>query len=187
MVYGQNVCAFLLFDEDHFKKQFPGAYAYLKSFKSESSKRDNGNKTYENWYAYGRNQGLTFKGKKLLFPYISDHPYFVYTDKEDLLFYNGFAVISHDELELKFIQRVLNSRLFWFYLSHVSRPYENDYYSMGKRYLARFGIYPFSQEEKETLRNMTDLDEMDDFIEAKYQLSPTASFIKAFKARRQSN
>ena len=176
-----------LFEEDYFKEQFPGAYRYLKSFKAELAKRDNGNKTYEKWYAYGRNQGLTLKGKKLLFPYISDHPYFVYTEKEDLLFYNGFAVISSDEQELKFIQRILNSRLFWFYLSHVSRPYENDYYSMGKRYLARFGVYQFTKAEKKKLWSLKNPDKIDEYIESMYQVIPPASFIEEFESKRQSN
>ena len=166
-----------LFEEDYFKEKFPGAYEYLKYHKVELAKRDNGNKIYQRWFAYGRNQGLTFTGKKLLFPYISDHPYFVFTDNEELLFYNGFAVISQDETELRFIQKVLNSRLFWFYLSHVSRPYENNYYSMGKRYLARFGVYEFSEIEKNEIIALKSQEKIDFYLESKYEIILPKSYL----------
>lgn len=162
--------AIRLFEEEYFQENFPYAYEYLEFHKEELAKRDNGNKEYENWFAFGRNQALNLKGKKLLFPYISDHPYFVYTDNEDLLFYNGFAVTSQNEEDLRVVQKVLNSRLFWFYLSHVSRPYDNNYYSMGKRYLQRFGLFQFSTIEKDELLSMTDQNLINEYIESKYEI-----------------
>ena len=76
-----------IISEENFKNNFNKAYTYLSFFKEELSKRDNGNKKYEKWYAFGRNQALTINGDKLLFPYISNSPYFVYTDIKDLLLY----------------------------------------------------------------------------------------------------
>ena len=83
-----------IISEENFKNNFNKAYTYLSFFKEELSKRDNGNKKYEKWYAFGRNQALTINGDKLLFPCISNSPYFVYTDIKDLLFYNGYAIIA---------------------------------------------------------------------------------------------
>lgn len=170
-----------LFKENYFQENFPYAYEYLLFHKKELAKRDNGNKEYENWFAFGRNQALNFRGKKLLFPYISDHPYFVYTDNEELLFYNGFAVISHNEEDLRVVQKVLNSRLFWFYLSNVSRPYENDYYSMGKRYLKRFGVFQFSAEERHELLSMVDQNLINEYLESKYEIILPNSYVNNFK------
>ncbi len=157
-----------LFDEDYFKYHFPHAYSYLEAHKIELAKRDNGNKEYENWFAFGRRQGLTLLGKKLLFPYIADNPYFVFTDNEDLLFYNGFAIISASEEKLKLLKLILNSKVFWFYVSHVSRPYENDYYSMGKRYIKKFGIPEFTETEKYQLINASGSQRITQILENKY-------------------
>ncbi|WPZ12263.1 Eco57I restriction-modification methylase domain-containing protein [Roseivirga spongicola] len=168
-----------LFKEDYFQENFPYAYKYLVFHKEELAKRDNANKEYENWFAFGRNQALNLRGKKLLFPYISNQPYFVYTDNEDLLFYNGFAVISHKEEDLRVVQKVLNSRLFWFYLSHVSRPYDNDYYSMGKRYLQRFGVYQFTNHERNELLSMTDQESIDEYLESKYEIMLPDSYLNS--------
>src|SRR5690606_9622522 len=86
-----------LIPENEFINNFPFAYSYLLSHKKELAKRDKGNRSYEKWYAFGRNQALNIRGQKLLFPYISDNPYFVYTSNENLLFYNGYALVSDSE------------------------------------------------------------------------------------------
>ena len=58
------------------QQEYPLAYAYLSDFKIPLSERDKGNRKYEEWFAFGRSQALDIKGYKLLFPYLSDEPYF---------------------------------------------------------------------------------------------------------------
>ncbi len=140
-----------IISEENFKNNFNKAYTYLSFFKEELSKRDNGNKKYEKWYAFGRNQALTINGDKLLFPYISNSPYFVYTDIKDLLFYNGYAIIDEDKEKLLLLKVILTSDIFWYYVKTKSKPYSSGYYSMAKNYIRLFTIPYFSIEEKKKL------------------------------------
>ena len=113
IVVGNKV---LVMSETLIQQEYPLAYAYLSDFKIPLSERDKGNRKYEEWFAFGRSQALDIKGYKLLFPYLSDKPYFVFTDELDLLFYNGYALVSDTEDELRFIQKILKSDVFWYYI-----------------------------------------------------------------------
>ncbi len=151
-----------IFDESFFSSTFIEAYRYLEDHKQELAKRDNGNKEYEKWFAFGINQALMLKGQKLLFPYLSNKPYFVYTDNEDLLFYNGYAVIDNDKEKLCLLQVILNSDIFWYYVKVKSKPYSSGYYSFAKNYIKFFTIPSFTNKEKEASINK--------FLAAKYGL-----------------
>ena len=137
-----------IIEEEIIKIKFPNAYSYLCSQKKELAKRDKGQREYETWYAYGRNQALNIIGQKLLFPYISDRPYFIYTDDTELLFYNGYALVSDSEEDLKFIQKILKTDIFWYYIKKTSKPYANSYYAMAKNYIKNFSIPTFSEKER---------------------------------------
>ena len=63
-----------------FMSKYPEAYKYLSLNKMKLAQRDKGEKNYEAWYAFGRSQATCDRGRKLLFPYMTDHPRFVYTD-----------------------------------------------------------------------------------------------------------
>ncbi len=159
-----------IFEESYLKSQFPFAYKYLKSKKEVLAQRDKGTREYEKWYAYGRNQALTFVGYKLLFPYISSSPCFVYTDDRDLLFYNGYAVISNSREDLLILQKILMSKLFWFYIKHTSKPYSGDFFSLAKNYVKNFGICSLSEQEKQALMEMDSAEDIDNFLLKKYDI-----------------
>lgn len=161
---------FSVIEESFFKKEYPYAYKYLKKQKSELAKRDKGNKTYPAWYAFGRTQALNIKGKKLFFPYLSNKPYFVFSDEEYLFFYNGYAIVSDSERELRFLQKILKSSVFWYYIKHTSKPYTGEYYSLAKNYIKNFGICEMSEKEKEKMLKMTDESEINTFLIEKYDL-----------------
>lgn len=159
-----------IFEEPYLKTQFPFAYQYLKSKKKNLAQRDKGTREYEKWYAYGRNQALTFFGYKLLFPYISISPCFVYTDDKDLLFYNGYAVISNSRNDLLILQKILMSKLFWFYIKHTSKPYSGDFFSLAKNYVKNFGICSLSEQDRLALNDMDSAKDIDNFLLAKYDI-----------------
>jgi len=159
-----------IFEEPYLKSHYPLAYKYLKSQKSTLAKRDKGTKQYEKWYAYGRNQALTIHGYKLLFPYISGSPCFVFTNDRDLLFYNGYAVISDSSENLLILQKILKSRIFWFYIKHTSKPYSGGYFSLAKNYVKNFGVCSLSKQEKEILNKLTNKNEIDGFLFNKYDI-----------------
>ena len=151
-----------LLPEESLKLLYPCAYQYLYHQKDKLKRRDNGEKSYESWYAYGRTQALDIEGYKLFFPYLSNHPYFVLSNNKNLMFYNGYAII-HDSIdELKFIQKILSTPFFWQYIIETSKPYGGDYYALAKNYVKRFGVYKFSQTEKQRIiaMNVNDVNKL---------------------------
>ncbi|QVY64614.1 DNA methyltransferase [Polaribacter sp. Q13] len=159
-----------IFTESEFKTNYPFAFKYLKSNKKVLAQRDKGNKKYDQWFAFGRNQALILNGFKLLFPYITNKPCFVLTEDTDLLFYNGYAVLSESTEDLLILQKVLMSKVFWYYIKNTSKPYAGNYFSVAKNYIKSFGICDLSEIEKEVLSSLTEQNEIDDFLEKKYSI-----------------
>ncbi|MVM42299.1 N-6 DNA methylase [Spirosoma sp. HMF3257] len=158
-------------EETELATRYPDAYHYLCDHREELALRDKGEtRNYPAWYAYGRSQGLNVQGHKLLFPHISDRPYFVYTPDTELLFYTGFSIVSWNVRTLKILQKVLSSDLFWFFVRHSSKPYSGDYFGLGKNYIKDFSIPVFNKKEEDYLLMCTDPDEINAFLATKYNV-----------------
>lgn len=157
-------------DEDYFKNTYPFAYEYLLEYKSLLLQRDkNKDKKYK-WFQFGRSQSINDYGKKLLFPYISNKPYFVYTDDEDLMFYAGYAIYGNSTRELKILEKILKSKIFWYYIKQTSKPYSSNYYALAKNYVKDFGICELSKEEEEYILKTSSKEKIDEFLFSKYNL-----------------
>ena len=138
-------------DENYFKNNYPFAYKYLLEYKSLLLQRDkNKDKKYK-WFEFGRSQSINDYGEKLLFPYMSNKPYFVYTNDEDLLFYAGYAIYGKSTRELVLIEKILKSKVFWYYIQHTSKPYSSNYFALAKNYVKDFGICDLTEEEEDFL------------------------------------
>ncbi|WP_071889685.1 HsdM family class I SAM-dependent methyltransferase [Hymenobacter sp. PAMC 26628] len=172
-------------DEHDFIDQYPDAYAYLNAHRAELALRDKGGAgDYNAWYAFGRAQGLNVQGYKLLFPHISDRPYFVYTEDSDLLFYTGFSIVSWDKRTLKVLQKILTSELFWFFVKNTSKPYSGDYFGLGKNYIKDFSIPVLCREEEDTLLSLMSKESITKFLSRKYKLtSQMSTMISQFKEK----
>lgn len=157
----------VLIDEDIMKEKYPYALEYLRLHTKELKNRDKESRTYASWYAYGRTQALNITGKKLLFPYLADKPYFVLTEDETLLFYNGYAIVSDSRRKLTVLRRILQSSVFWYYIKHTSKPYGGNYFALAKNYVKNFGIPQLSEEEEAHILNLED-NEIDLYIETLY-------------------
>lgn len=157
-----------LIDEETIIAQYPYCYEFLLSIKENLLARDKGCGKYPNWYAYGRTQGMMNKGKKLLIPYISGNPVAVLSLDVNLLFYCGYAVFSEDEKELRILKRFLESSVFWFYISHTSKPYAKGYMSFAKNYIKNFSIPLLSESEETELLSLKSKKSIDKFIENLY-------------------
>ena len=160
-----------LIAEDFFISNYPQAYAYLQSCKEVLDARDKGEGDYDAWYAFGRTQAIADSGKKLLFPYMSDLPHFIYMPQRNMMIYCGYAIYSESETELLFLKRVLESSVFDYYMRHTSKPYSTGYYSYAKNYVKSFGIYPFSEEQKQHLLSLTSKAEVDEYLEEIYNVA----------------
>jgi len=97
-----------LLEEYYIKKHFPKAYKYLQAKKSILSGRDCGQGEYENWFAFGRRQSLEKVKHKLFFPHLAAKtPNYIINSDENLLFYNGLALLGQSLDELKVIKKIM--------------------------------------------------------------------------------
>jgi type I restriction-modification system DNA methylase subunit len=157
-----------LIAEDVFISRYPKAYAYLQSCRDILDARDKGEGDYGAWYAFGRTQAIADSGRKLLFPYMSDLPHFVYMPQQDMMIYCGYAIYSESESELLFLKKVLESSVFDYYMRHTSKPYATGYYSYAKNYVKSFGLYPFSEQQKQHILSLDSKAEIDHYVSKVY-------------------
>lgn len=167
--YSNNSSSNTIISEENFSNNFPKAYEYLNSKKKVLSERDKGKGSYSEWYAYGRTQSLANLKYKLFFPkYSNTNSFFIINDDESAKFYNGQALIGKSLRDLKIAKIIMQSRIFWFYISSTSKPYSSGYYSMNGNYIKHFGVYNFTEEDiKYLLKEKSQL-LIDEFIEDKY-------------------
>lgn len=151
-----------------FMREYPKAYKYLSLNKIKLSKRDKGEKTYETWYAYGRSQATNDRGRKLLFPYMTARPHFIYTDNEDMLIYCGYAIFGESEEELLVLKRILESSVFDYYMRHTAKPYATGYYSYAKNYVKGFGIPLLNEKQRAELLTLQDKELINHYVERLY-------------------
>ncbi|NOR87380.1 MAG: N-6 DNA methylase [Bacteroidales bacterium] len=158
--------------EEEFKKEFPKAYSYLLANKELLSRRDKGTKHYTEWFSFGRNQSLGKYKYKLFFPHIAaKSPNFIISTDEELLFHNGLSLLENDLSKIKLAQKIMSSRLFWFYIENTSKPYGSGFMSLSKNYIKAFGIYDFTEEDKKWLLREKNQQNIDNFLEEKYGVS----------------
>lgn len=168
--YTNGISPFSIMTEEYLSNNFPKAYKYLLFNKKDLEKRDKGEGNYCAWYAFGRTQALTDKGLKLLFPYMGKKPHFVFTDQKDMLLYCGYAIFNESSEELKILKRILESKVFEYYVKHTSKPYSGGYFSYAKNYVKNFGICELNDKEKHFLSNGSTNVEVNDFLIKKYNL-----------------
>lgn len=160
-----------LLDEELLKEKFPEAYKYLQNKRKILAERDKGKGDYENWFAFGRTQSLEKIKNKMFFPKYSDRtPNFIVNSDDDLLFYNGLAVVGSSEEEMRIIKKIMESNIFWYYIKTTSKPYSSDYYSLNGNYIKNFGVCELNDKEKKFLISETDQKILNDFFEDKYEV-----------------
>ena len=158
-------------EEELLKDVFPEAYKYLTKKKLELAKRDKGNGKYEKWFSFGRTQSLEKVENKLFFPKFSDQtPKYLISNDIDLLFYNGQAIIGHSEEEMLLVKKILESKLFWYYIKTTSKPYSSSYYSLNGNYINNFGIPNFTIDEIDFILNENNKDVLNTFFEERYDI-----------------
>lgn len=160
-----------LIKEEDFKSLYPYAFDYLNQKKNILDKRDKGKGKYQKWFAFGRTQSLEKVENKLFFPKISNSsPNCILESDEDLLYYNGQAIIGHTREEMILIKKIMESRLFWYYITNTSKPYNSNYYSLNGNYINNFGICDLNDSEIEFILNENDKKVIDVFLEKKYDI-----------------
>ena len=177
-----------IIDEDSFKMQFPYCYEYLLSVKEELLLRDKGKIKYNPFYAWGRTQGLTRFGKKILNPTFSQYPRFLIVEDEDALFTNGYGIFFKEQSNgydlfgdtqhslskienIDIVQKVLNSEVMHYYISRTSVSIEGGYPCYQKNFIEKFTIPEFSHHDVSELRSLSHQRDINMFLSEKYQVN----------------
>lgn len=157
--------------ETDMKLKYPHAYNYLQSCYEVLVKRDKGSTgNYPTWYAYGRTQSLQMPRYKLFFPKIANKAlHCELVDDKDLLLYNGMAFVSNDKATVMVLKAILESDIFWKYVTLNSKPYASGYYSLNGMNIKHFGIPTFTEDEKRHLLELADSEKINNWLEEFYK------------------
>lgn len=175
--------------ESAFKLKYPECYKYLLSQKEVLDSRDKGKVKFSPFYVWGRTQGLTKRGKKILNPTFSQFPRFLVVDEEDAFFTNGYGIyfskgkeqptdlfssFAHPlslEENIDVVQKILNSYIMHYYVSKTSVSIAGGYPCYQKNFIEKFTIPNFTEEEIQTLVRLNDKSDIDKFLILRYQLN----------------
>jgi len=177
-----------IIDEDNFKIKYPFCYEYLLSVKEELLSRDKGKIKYDPFYAWGRTQGLTRFGKKIINPTFSQYPRFLVVEDEEALFTNGYGIFFKEPMNecslfgdtghmlskienIDIVQKVLNSEIMHYYISKTSVSIEGGYPCYQKNFIEKFTIPDFSWNEVSELRTLSSSKDINQFLVDKYQVN----------------
>lgn len=175
--------------EDEFKIKYPKCFEYLLSEKEKLEGRGKGKKVFTPFYAWGRTQGITRFGKKILNPTFSKHPRFLFVPEEDAYYTNGYGIyfdrdhsnnttlfedsthpMSKEE-NILVVQKILNSSVMDYYISNTSVSIQGGFPCYQKNFIEKFTIPNFTEEEIEVLKSINNKMEIDEFLTNKYQLN----------------
>lgn len=152
-------------------QRYPQCYQYLCRCRTILDTRDKGKGSAVAWYAYGRSQGLGNNSRKLLFPTFSLHPKFMLEESRQTLFCNGYAILESPQFDLEILQKILNSVVMDYYVSKTSYAIEGNYKCYQKKYIQRFSVPQFTDDELTYLKNEPNMSSINQFLIEKYGLS----------------
>jgi hypothetical protein len=69
------------------------------------------------------------------------------------------------------VQKILNSIIMDYYINHTSVSIQGGFPCYQKNFIEKFTIPNFAKEEIEFLRNLSDKNEIDEFLIDKYQIN----------------
>jgi tRNA1(Val) A37 N6-methylase TrmN6 len=175
----------IVIDEEEFAQKYPYCYQYLLSEKEVLESRDKGKKILKPFYQWGRTQGITKRGKKILNPTFSKEPRFFPVFEEESYYTNGYGIffknsnqtslfdkahLLSDENNIYQLQKILNSDIMDYYIKTTSVAIQGGYPCYQKNFIEKFTIPDFTSNELEELSSLNDKKEINNFLCDKYQV-----------------
>lgn len=120
------------------------------------------------FYEYGRSQGINNSGKKLMYSQFLGKPKFILCEDELALLCNGFAIYENNNIDIKCLQKIIQSPVMDFYISNTSYSIEGGFHCYQKKYLKNFSYPSLTKDQENWIINETDIDKVNAFIEELY-------------------
>lgn len=168
---------YVAYKENELKELFPNTYNYLLRNKELLEARSEGKKGLDNFYEWGRTQGMEAQSYKLLTKTFSGKPNFM-LDKTSSLFCNGYSVkpksnsgksLFCDEIDILILQKILNSSIMDYYLKITSFQLDGNYQCFQKNFIELFNIPILSNENKDFIENNSGI-ELDKYLAHLYKI-----------------
>ena len=141
---------------------------YFEKQRETLEQRDIDNKK-EEWYQYGRTQGLNLWEDKILFSTFNENPNFFKCNSKYILFSNGYCIMPN-KYNVDILLKVLNSNIMKYYIDNTSYSISGNFKCYQKKYIRNFSIPNFNKDEIEYLNNTTSKIEIEKFLIEKYGL-----------------
>lgn len=148
IIFPYNKATNKLINRLEMQDKYPETYRYLLAIKTNLLSRDKGKASkYEEWYAYGRKQGLNeqFKNKKcILVPSTYKIDNFIHesiVSKDRFLHSSGFVVIPKTGNK-KLVKSVLNSSDFELYLNQYAKKLSGGYNLITSKQITDYTFVP---------------------------------------------
>lgn len=182
--------------EEVMRRDFPGAFDYLAEYRAVLQERDKGKVLFTPFYAWGRTQGLTRRGLKLIVPTFSKYPRFLGAVDEDAFFTNGYGIYLRQqdpgflgdanpllrEENLDVTARILNSAVMDYYVHMTSVFIQGGYPCYQKNFIERFSLPELNEDQVLRLRAADDA-EFNELLWDVYELDHTV--MEAFVVDRE--
>ena len=171
---------YIAYEEKELKDSFPNAYDYLLKNKTILQTRSEGKKKLDNFYEWGRVQGMEAPSYKLLTKTFSGKPNFM-LDVTDALFCNGYSVKPKcvknkfqfcEEVDILILQKILNSSIMDYYTKITSFQLDGNYQCFQKNFIELFGIPNLTDEQKIFIKNNSGT-RLDKYLSLLYSINYT--------------
>lgn len=165
---------YIAYSEDELRELFPITYKYLLDNKDLLQTRSNGKKRLDNFYEWGRTQGMDAPSYKLLTKTFASKPNFM-LDISDSLFCNGYSVkpksnnLLGEKVDIFVLQKILNSSIMDYYLKLTSFQLDGNYQCFQKNFIELFTIPKLSNKDIKFIKNNSGI-ELDSYLSGLYNI-----------------
>lgn len=152
--------------ENDIGEKFPLTKKYFDVIKSLLDERNKFKVSA--FYEYGRSQGINNFGKKLMFSQFLGKPKFILCEDDLALLCNGFAIYENSIIDIRCLQKIIQSPVMDFYISNTSYSIEGGFHCYQKKYLKDFSYPTLSKEQEKWIIEEQDIEKINDFITKLY-------------------
>ncbi|WP_323593113.1 HsdM family class I SAM-dependent methyltransferase [Aliarcobacter butzleri] len=166
---------YMPYEEEELKNLFPNTYKYLLDNLELLQTRSEGKKSLDNFYEWGRTQGMEAPSYKLLTKTFSGRPNFM-LDKTDSLFCNGYSVKpkikknGEEVIDILILQKILNSSIMNYYSKITSFQLDGNYQCFQKNFIELFNIPNLTDIDNEFIKNNSG-EELDRYLASLYDIN----------------